>query len=312
MERLNNMNDFISVIIPIYKVEEYLDECISSIVNQTFSNLEIILVDDGSPDKCPEMCDNWAKKDSRIKVIHKSNRGLSDARNAGLEVASGKYISFVDSDDWIDTHMYEILYKHIKEENADICACGIMACYPNHKQPLNTKCVVGHPEEILSMLYDNTAYPVSAWNKLYKREMWQDFYFPVGKICEDAFTTYLLIDKADKIVQISEPLYNYRIRSNSIMTSEFSKKKMDEEEAWRVNYEYMKEKYPSIKKKSFDFYLQKVNILIHTIPLEKRKDFVDEYNYLYKILKKNLFYILFMSNLNIKSRIKILLDFIKL
>ena len=116
------MGELISVIIPIYNVEAYLDECIASVIAQTYSNLEIILVDDGSPDNCPQMCDEWAAKDSRIRVIHKENGGLSDARNAGIDIATGEYIAFVDSDDWIVPEMYEKMLAALKTENAATCA----------------------------------------------------------------------------------------------------------------------------------------------------------------------------------------------
>ena len=117
-------DELITVIVPVYKVEKYLDRCVQSIVDQTYTNLEIILVDDGSPDNCPKMCDEWAKKDKRIKVIHKQNGGLSDARNAGLEKAKGKYVGFVDSDDYISPIMYEKLYKCIIDNQADMAMCG--------------------------------------------------------------------------------------------------------------------------------------------------------------------------------------------
>ncbi|MBR1540013.1 MAG: glycosyltransferase [Clostridia bacterium] len=116
--------ELISIIVPVYKVEKYLDKCINSIVSQTYKNLEVILVDDGSPDSCGKMCDEWTQKDTRIKVIHKENGGLSDARNFGLDCAKGKYIQFVDSDDYIEKDMIEFLYKNLKENNADISICS--------------------------------------------------------------------------------------------------------------------------------------------------------------------------------------------
>ena len=123
----------ISVIVPVYKVEPYLDKCVSSIVNQTHKNLEIILVDDGSPDNCPAMCDAWAEKDSRIRVMHKTNGGLSDARNAGMAVATGELMAFVDSDDWIVPDMYEYLYQRLTEDNSDIAACGVQMVWEDKK-----------------------------------------------------------------------------------------------------------------------------------------------------------------------------------
>lgn len=306
------MPKLISVIIPIYKVEEYLDKCVFSVVNQTYSNLEIILVDDGSPDNCPQMCDGWASRDNRIKVIHKANGGLSDARNAGIQIAKGDFIAFVDSDDWIAPNMYQMMIEAIEKENADICACGIIVSYPESENVLSIPAVAGDSKMILELIYNDTQYPVAAWNKLYRCECWENFRFPIGKICEDAFTTYLLVDHAKKIVQISAPLYYYRIRSNSIMTSEFSHKRMDEEEAWRYNYEYMKIHYPSIASKAFGFYLQKVNILIHTIPVKEREIYKKEYEYLRDILKGNILYVLFKSKMSFKYRIKFVLDLIQL
>ena len=176
------MSKLISVIIPIYKVEEFLDKCISSVVNQTYYNLEIILVDDGSPDNCPQMCDVWASRDNRINVIHKPNGGLSDARNAGIQIAKGDFIAFVDSDDWIAPNMYQMMVDAIEKENADICACGIVVSYPESEKVLNIPEVVGDSKMILELIYNDTQYPVAAWNKLYRRECWENFRFPNGKI----------------------------------------------------------------------------------------------------------------------------------
>lgn len=307
------MGELISVIIPIYNVEAYLDECIASVIAQTYSNLEIILVDDGSPDNCPQMCDEWAAKDSRIRVIHKENGGLSDARNAGIDIATGEYIAFVDSDDWIEPEMYEIMLAALKNENADICACNILSCFPDRICPWGCQeYAVGEPERFLEMIYSDTSFPVAAWNKLYPRWMWEDIRFPVGKICEDAFTTYRLVHSAKRIVQIPEALYCYRIRENSIMTSAFRLQRMDEEEAWRVNYEFIRENYPNLQKRAFDFYLQKVNILIHAISKEQREEFAVQYRFLRNILKKYLTYILFASGLGLKQRVKFLMDYFTL
>lgn len=307
------MHDLISVIVPIYKVEAYLDECVRSIVGQTYPHLEIILVDDGSPDGCGALCDEWAKRDDRIKVVHKPNGGLSDARNAGLEIASGDYIAFVDSDDWIEPEMYEKMLAALKAEEADLCACRIVSCYPDRRAEWGCpEYRVTDPEQTLAMLYADTAYPVSAWNKLYRRELWVTLRFPVGKICEDAFTTYLLVHKAKRIVQLPEAFYNYRIRPESIMTSRFSIKRMDEEEVWRVNYEFMKEHYPRIYPAAFDFYLEKVNVLIHQIPRDGRGEFAEEFRYLKKILRKNLLYILLCCHLGLKQRIRMILDYYQL
>lgn len=303
----------ISVIVPIYQVEAYLDQCVKSIINQSFKELEIILVDDGSPDNCPAICDSWAEKDKRIKVIHKPNGGLSDARNAGLEIATGEYISFIDSDDWILPEMYERMLYLMQKENADICACNIRSCYPEHEEVWGCKeYFAGKSEQILDMLYSDTKYPVSAWNKLYKSECWKELRFPVGKICEDAFTTYQLVHNAERIVQVPEAYYCYRIRPQSIMTSAFSIKRMDEEEAWRANYQFVKTHYPALYKKAFRFYLQKVHVLIRTISRDQRKEYSQQFKYLKNIMKKNVMFMIFKSGLNWKYRITYVLDCIQL
>lgn len=310
--KMDVKNSLISVIVPIYKVEQYLNECVQSIVDQTYRNLEIILVDDGSPDRCGEMCEEWQKRDNRIRVIHKQNGGLSDARNAGLDIAKGEYISFVDSDDWIEADMLEIMLSQIKQSEADICACGIKNYCNGCFESWNLKPLCGSAEVILKALYDDTAYPVCSQNKLYKNTIWESIRFPTGKLCEDAFTTYLLVDKAKKIVQIPDDLYCYRIREGSIMTTAFRPARMDEEEAWRKNYEYMALHYPGIKRKAFGFYLQKVDVLIHCIPKAQREEFQKEYSYLYGTLKKNWSFILFRSELSWKYRIRFVLNFMKL
>ena len=304
------MNDLISVIIPIYKVEEYLDECVASVIFQTHKNLEIILVDDGSPDRCPRMCDAWAEKDNRIRVIHKTNGGLSDARNAGLAVASGEYIAFVDSDDYIRTDMLEKLLAALLRTDSDIAACGIENVGAAQGS-WGCQDFVGTPEQVYAKLYNETAYPVAACNKLYRRRCWESVRFPAGKLCEDAFTTYQLIHLAKRIVMIPEALYCYRIRPESIMTSSFSPKRMDEEEAWRCNYQFIEANYPSLRKAAFDFYLLKVNVLMHTIPADERDRYAQQYHSLRKILEKNMPYILLASSIRPKQRVKMLLEYFK-
>ena len=306
------MSDLISVIIPVYNVEEYLDECVASVVAQTHRNLEIILVDDGSPDNCPAMCDAWAEQDSRVQVIHKENGGLSDARNAGIAIAKGDYLAFVDSDDWISPDMYASMLAALKREHADICACNILSCFPDRQEAWGCQeYTVGDPEKFLSMLYNDAIFPVSALNKLYCRSCWNNIRFPVGKICEDAFTAYQLVHCATKIVQIPQALYCYRIRPKSIMTSAFSLKRMDEEEAWRCNYQFIEKHYPELRKAAFDFYLLKVNMLMHTIPADERQKYALQYDFLRKIVTKNLPYIIFSSNIRPKQRLKILLEYFK-
>lgn len=222
------MKQTVSVIIPVYKVEKYLDACISSVVNQSYRNLEIILVDDGSPDKCPTMCDDWAKRDNRIKVIHKVNGGLSSARNAGLNEATGEYIAFLDSDDWIEKDMYKDMVEAISKYNVDFVAGKIM-CYiekDGRKIPfmeqkdryiisLNTKFKKNDYRHLtISNMIES-----AAWNKLYKRDYIADSRFKECRLFEDYLFSYYKTKDMTSMYYLNKYYYNYRIRDNSICTS---------------------------------------------------------------------------------------------
>ena len=194
-----NTYPLISIIVPIYKVEQYLGRCVESIVNQTYKNLEIILVDDGSPDNCPAMCDNWACKDARIKVVHKQNGGLSDARNAGMDIAKGEYIAFVDSDDYVRSDMYELLYNNMQENESDISACGVEMVRED-ETPIAMLTPLGsyvlNNEEAMIAIIEEDVLKQPVWYKLYKLKCVQNNYFPVGKYHEDIFWSYLAVAKA--------------------------------------------------------------------------------------------------------------------
>lgn len=217
------MNKLISVIVPIYKVEKYLNQCIDSILKQSYSNLEIILVDDGSPDKCGKICDEYAKRDNRIKVIHKENRGLSDARNCGLRVANGEYIIFVDSDDYIDVNMCKVLLNNIINDNTDIVICNF--CYfndTNKTKNIFNKCLnngVFYSIDVIKKYFLYTPIElIVSWNKIYKRELFieGESFFPINRLHEDWATSYRLYFKADKISIVNDILYYYRKRNGSI------------------------------------------------------------------------------------------------
>ncbi len=238
----------ISIVIPVYKVEEYLDKCVESVINQTYENLEIILVDDGSPDKCPRMCDKWFGKDKRIRIIHKKNGGLSDARNAGIEKAKGEYISFIDSDDYIEPNYVEFLYDNLINENADISMGKHYVIYD--KKTLNTgsgKKYIVDPHECFEKLLYGEDFDVSATVKLYKINLFDDIRYPRGRVYEDAATTYKLIDKARVIVLNSVPIYNYFIRENSISNNSFSERKFDLIKSTNEMCDYIVNKYPDLK-----------------------------------------------------------------
>ena len=222
----------ISIIVPVYNVERYLGKCINSILNQTFADFELILVDDGSTDRSGYICDDYKKKDNRIKVIHKENGGLSSARNAGLDIAKEKYIGFVDSDDFINKNMYEFLYKDIKVNNSDIAICDYEEVYENEKginyQESNSSTLVLTNIEALWKIYDKKGWNyVIAWNKLYKKYLFDDIRFPIGKIHEDEMIAHEVLYKANKITYNNKKLYYYLQRENSIMGKKFNINRLD-------------------------------------------------------------------------------------
>lgn len=235
----------ISVIIPIYGVERYLDRCVKSVVNQTFQNLEIILVDDGSIDSCPLICDEWAQKDSRIKVIHKRNGGLSDARNSGLAICTGDYVGFVDSDDYINPKMYEVLYNIICQNHADIAECQFKKTLKeNENETLSevdlADCdIFSNYDAILELINDGKMKQV-VWNKLYKRKVLQDVAFPFGKTNEDEFWTYKVFYNCKSLVSINTPLYYYFQRNCSIIGAPFSLRRLDAIEALEERTAFLK------------------------------------------------------------------------
>ena len=201
----------LSIIIPVYNVEKYLNRCVQSIVDQTYKNLEIILVDDGSPDNCPAMCDAWAKRDCRIKVIHKKNGGLSDARNAGMAIANGELMGFVDSDDWISPEMYQLLYERLEADNSDISACGVEMVWEDgtpSRMLTKSGCCVLDREEAMQAIIEESWLKQPVWYKMYKTEQIRDISFPVGKYHEDVFWSYQAVARARRVSVVDTPCYH--------------------------------------------------------------------------------------------------------
>lgn len=212
--------DLISVIVPIYNVEKYLSRCVDSILEQTYPNIELILINDGSPDACEEICKDYAEKSPTIKYYKKKNGGLSDARNYGIERANGSFVGFVDSDDWISPTMYQILYKDLINNKADIATVGyeITETYERQEEYESG----GNPEVFdketaIKYLFTNEKYANFAWNKLYKRSLFKDIRFPVGKKMEDLGTTYKLFLKSKYVTYNEAKVYKYFQRPNSIL-----------------------------------------------------------------------------------------------
>lgn len=288
-------NELISIIVPVYKVEKYLEKCVNSILKQTYTNLEIILVDDGSPDKCGQLCDELAKTDDRIKVFHKENGGLSDARNYGVERANGEYIGFVDSDDYIHECMYEELYKAIKKSGTSIAECGVTRVYKNTLRPHyegEDYFLVLDREGYLKEYLENKRLYGSAWCKLIHRDLAKKIKFPTGKIYEDAFYTLELLKTVDKYTLISGNYYYYYIRENSITTRSFSSKDMDYIEIMNEIEDYTLANFPIFKEQllvRLTFaYISIFNQLLE-VDNYKRKS---EYKILKNKLKDNYFKVL--------------------
>ena len=223
----------ISVIVPIYSVERYLHQCIDSILCQTYYDLEILLIDDGSPDKCGEICDEYAKSDNRIRVFHTRNNGLSAARNLGLRKAMGDYIGFVDSDDWIEPNMYETLLLQLEKTGADISNCGAWKEYQKCRYDYNNfeGFFVGI-ESIRALIFGQIS--TTPWNKLYTRHCWTNICFPENHTYEDRATFYKNLLKTHSISCVQDHLYHYRMREGSIVHTLSMNNLKD---CWFANYE---------------------------------------------------------------------------
>ena len=226
MESANNVS-LLSVIVPVYKVEQYLEKCVDSILGQTFKNIEIILVDDGSPDNSGVICDEYAKKDKRVLVIHQKNGGLSAARNAGLKAASGKYIAFVDSDDWIVPEMYEVLYNYAYKYDLDMVKCLVKEVndlgegrllLPKNKAKIEVLTCNERIGSHIKNYFEGVLWTI-ACNGIYKRDIAMKVLFPEGLCFEDNYTSGMYLFYAQRIMMIDKPLYYYRINQNGISKS---------------------------------------------------------------------------------------------
>ncbi len=253
--------DLISIIIPIYKIEDCLERCLNSVLNQTYSNLEIILVDDGSPDRCPAICDEWAKRDKRIRVIHKHNAGVSAARNTGLDIAVGEYILFVDGDDYVAQNIVERLYEAVKNSGAEIALCDFKkgtdaaaAFCEKEEEP-----EVIDKKTALARMYDNdhSAFQyVVPWGKLYQRSLFDGIRYPSGKIFEDMYITHLLINRCNKIAVLNGKYCYYYQRKDSIVNRSYDVRKLDYLDALadRIVF-FKKHDYTKLAEVAYDEYL---------------------------------------------------------
>lgn len=252
--------DLISVIVPMYNIEKYLPRCIESILNQTYKKIEIILVDDGSKDLCGSIADNYASRYENVKVIHKANGGLSDARNAGIEIANGEWLAFVDSDDMICENMYQVLHDEVIKNNALLAMVDYFSIDENDEIILTSEKGIENTrvlttEMFLDYLYTYQAgHYIIAWNKLYYYTLFKDIKFPVGKINEDQFIMHEIVYKAKNIACLTEKLYQYRKVDNSIMNRKFNINRLDDVEGVQKRFDFL-------LKQNFNSYLVKTESL---------------------------------------------------
>lgn len=247
------MSEKISVIVPIYRVEEYLPACLDSILRQTYGNLEILLVDDGSPDRCGEICEEYAARDARIRVIHKANGGLSSARNAGLEIASGDYIAFVDSDDFLEPDAYECMLAAAKKYDVGLVCAGrydddLSGASVPGLCPEREEAVSG--EETARRIFRWNGMDSAAWDKLYCAALFDDVRYPEGMIAEDVPTTYRLALRAGRAALLPKRLYHYRHRENSISTSRVSEKTFQFQQHGESVYADIRRNYPALTREA--------------------------------------------------------------
>lgn len=303
----------ISIIVPVYNCEKYISNCINSILEQSFKDFELILVDDGSSDRSSEICESFAKKDNRVRAIHQPNSGVSRARNRGLDEAQGEYIGFVDGDDCIDKEMYEQLYKNLADNNADISICGIVNYFikkDGTTEKIRQSQIDGFwifsGEQALKEALQSRLYSVNPVNKLFKRKLFDNLRYPEGKISEDAFLIPIVVFKACKVVYDSKPMYYYLRRENSITTSNFSDNDWDVVEAYENHLNMVSEKVPNLKKVAKFRYLWAYTYVIDKIMLsENSENYLKDFNKAFDFIKKNILQIIFNPYFSLKRKIAV-------
>lgn len=271
------MEQKVSVVVPIYNVEKYLNRCIDSIVNQSYKNLQIILVDDGSPDYCGKIADEYAAKDNRIEVIHKSNGGLSDARNFGVKKINGDFTLFVDSDDWMEVNMIETMVNNINKYNADIVQAAFYYAYEDHLlyddryYSERSKPALLSNNELMRELVINERVKNFAWGKLYKASLVKDIPFKKGVLFEDVFWAHQVMIKVNKYVIIHEPLCYYLQRSDSIV-SNYSVKNLDIIKGLKERHKFIEKNYKEYTNYSYKIILKTSLMHYNLLMINKEKD----------------------------------------
>ena len=297
----------ISVIVPVFKVEEYLDRCVESILAQTYKNLEVWLVDDGSPDRCGQICDAWAKKDERIKVIHKPNGGLADARNVAIEVATGDYLCFIDSDDYISKCYVEFLYSMIEKFGVETSVVNFKTFHQGdvlEDEPTIDDAVRLDSVKALETMFYQGRFDTTAWGKMYHRRLFEDVRYPTDCVIEDCPTTYRLIDKSNGVAVSANQQYYYLLRDDSIEGAPFSEKKMDS--AMKV-FDYWECNKQIVCKVQRAYECRLISLAMHF--LMKAPDGYHRIDEIMSIIKRYRFRVLTDSNARVKARIACLVSY---
>lgn len=285
------MSNLLSVIVPVYRVEEYLPTCIESILNQTYTNIELFLVDDGSPDRCGKICDEYAKKDARIKVIHKENGGQGSARNRAIDIANGDYLAFVDSDDYIEPDMYETMIEALERTNSDIALCGFkthsgIRCV-NSSVPEEEYLFHG-AEEILKAYFSSPVVDGSPCNKVFLRAVFDGIRFPEGVAREDVYIMHHLFARCNKAVHTGKCFYNYIIREGSSEHQKFHPKFLISIQIADERCEFIKERFPNLiplaQKSCYGSRMSAIKKIVRSDAVKQYKEIYDE---LIDYLRKN-------------------------
>lgn len=290
----------ISIIVPIYNTKKYLNRCLDSIIEQSYKNIEIILIDDGSTDGSEIICEQYLNKDKRIRLFHTDNRGLSQARNLGLEKANGAYIAFVDSDDYIERNMMEKLYNMIYQYKAEISVCGFI------KRKQENKIHIYNTEQALEKMIDyNDCFAINVWNKLYKRELWDMVKFKPNCIYEDINTTMKLIARAKTIAYTTEQLYHYTQREGSLSKQGYTKQELDRIYNSKELYNFIEQEFPRLKRQFKTYYLFNELAVINKMIKSNREELIFIKN-IRKEINKNISTIIF-SKFSIRRKIQLII-----
>lgn len=304
----------ISIIIPTYNVEKYLDRCVNSVINQTYSNIEIVLVDDGSTDNSGVICDKYMKCDQRVKVIHKKNEGVAEARNVGLDNSNGEYVTFVDSDDYVPSDYVEYLYEILSLNKATISCCNFEYIYENSNQTIKSKnnkeiiVTYSNKEALEDLLYQRNI-DTSPWGKLYRKEVFKNIRFPIGKIYEDFGTIYKVVSSAEKVVYSNQKKYYYLIRKDSTTGRSFSSKDFDMIELSKNLEKDIVTRYPEMKSAINS---RIINMDFYFIRRMRRDEFKEEYDNIVSDIKKRRKNLLKDKKIKLKTRIGIYISYINI